>query len=347
MELRSKAMRNIGFVISGKENEGRRALLPSDLRRIKNCDRLVFEEGYAVHLGVSDAEYQALGCAVKPKHEVYRCEVVCNPKAPEPAERELFASGQTFFGWLHAVQGREITDFFLQHNMTGIAWEDMFDDGRHCFWKNNEIAGQAAVLHALRYFGRLPEGLRVAIIGMGNCGRGAYNILSRLGAKISVYSRATEKLLRKEVKRFDIVVNAVLWDVTRTDHILYFEDLKRMRPGSMIIDISCDSHMGIESSKSTTIGDPIYMCEEILHYAVDHVPALFPLSATDAISKVVALYVDQIVELNHGICLRNATVIEEGTIRDERILRFQNRALTCRQRKSGHDHDEVRNHSFV
>ena len=121
-------MKTIGFVISGKENEGRRALLPRDVQRIKRRQYLHFEQGYGVHLGIEDREYEALGCAVKPKHEVYQCDVICNPKAPERNERSLFHSKQTLFGWLHAVQGRAVTDFLLERRMTGIAWEDMYEE---------------------------------------------------------------------------------------------------------------------------------------------------------------------------------------------------------------------------
>ncbi|KAF0180508.1 MAG: ceo [Nitrospirae bacterium] len=318
-------MKTIGFVISGKENEKRRALLPEHVRRIKNRELLSFEEGYATHLGIDDSEYEALGCVIRQKPEVYDCDVICNPKAPEPDERALFSTGQTLFGWIHAVQGRIITDFLIDRQMTGIAWEDMYENGRHCFWRNNEIAGEAAVIHAMQCLGRHPQGLDVAIIGRGNCARGAYKTFSQLGANITNYDRSTEKLLRQEVDRFDVIVNAVLWDVLRKDHILYIEDLKRMRQGSLIIDISCDEHMGIESSVATTIGDPVYMRDGIMHYAVDHTPAIFYRTATEEISKVVADYIDEIAENRHGACLKKATVVERGKILDERVLKFQNR----------------------
>ena len=322
-------MKTVGFVISGKENEKRRALLPRDVQRIKRRQYLHFEQGYATHLGIEDREYEALGCAVKPKHEVYQCDVVCNVKAPEQSEWLLFKAKQTLFSWLHAVQGRSVTDSLLERKMTGIAWEDMYEDGRHCFWRNNEIGGEAAVLHALRYFGRLPHGLDVAIIGRGNCARGAIKVFSQLGAKITIYDRRTEGLLRKEIGKFDIIVNGVMWDVFRADHILYNEDLKRMRPKSMLIDISCDERMGIESSEPTTIAEPVYVREGIIHYAVDHTPAVFYETATEAISEVVAGYIDQLAEDHLGDCLKKATVIADGVILDERVIKFQKRIPTA------------------
>lgn len=318
-------MKSVGFVISGKENERRRALLPQDLRRVKNRDCLVFEQGYATHLGISDHEYTVLGCMVKPRVDVYTSDVVCNPKAPLLDEQPLFRTGQTLFGWLHAVQSRATTDFLLERGMRGIAWEDMYENNRHCFWRNNELAGEAAVLHALRYTGQAPTGLAAAIVGRGNCARGAYRTLAQLGAKIVTYDRRTVSLLREEVGQYDIVVNAVMWDVFRTDHILYERDLAKMRPGAMIIDISCDEHMGIETSRATTIGDPVYVLAGIIHYVVDHAPAIYYRTATEAISQVVAEYVDQLVEDTLSDCLKRATIIATGRIVDPRIATFQGR----------------------
>jgi N5-(carboxyethyl)ornithine synthase len=324
-------MKSIGFVISGKENERRRALLPADVEKIAHRDALVFEQSYAAHFGVPDDAYRQLGCRVGSRQETYACDVICNPKAPEPAERALYKDGQTFFGWAHAVQGRETTDFLLSRRMTAIAWEDMFESGRHVFWRNNEIAGEAAVLHAVSFLGRLPFGLRAAVMGLGNCGRGAYRTLAQLGVDVTVFDRRTSHLVRKDVEQFDIIVNAVLWDVFRTDHLIHTSDLRRMRHGSMIIDISCDDHMGIESSHSTPICDPVYEVDGVIHYVVDHTPALFWRSATEAISRGVAPYIDQIVTGEPGECLQRATAINAGRIVDERILRFQNRGAAGEQ----------------
>src|SRR5262245_60815150 len=122
-------MKSVGFVISGKENERRRAVLPVHLAAVEHRAQFVFEENYAAHFGISDDAYRELGCRVAPQKEVYRCDVVCNPKAPEPAERTLFGQGQTLFGWVHAVQGFAVVDFLLERQMTAIAWEDMFEGG--------------------------------------------------------------------------------------------------------------------------------------------------------------------------------------------------------------------------
>jgi N5-(carboxyethyl)ornithine synthase len=321
-------MNSIGFAISGKENERRRAVLPAHLCTTRYREHLIFQAGYAAHFGICDDEYAALGCRVGSQREVYACPIICNPKAPGLAERALFGTGQTLFGWLHAVQGRDLLDFLLERKMTGIAWEDMYENGRHTFWRNNEIAGEAAVLHAINFLGRVPSGLRAAVIGYGNCGRGAFRVLSQLGIETRVFTRATSSALSDQLEEFDIVVNAVLWDVFDRARLITRDDLRRMKRGSMIIDVSCDENMEIETSRPTTISDPVFEVDGILHYAVDHVPAIFWRSATEAIGCAVSRYLDELVAGHAGACLRSATVVDNGRIIDSRIMRFQNRTPT-------------------
>ena len=114
----------------------------------------------------------------------------------------------------------------------------MYHLNRHTFWRNNEIAGEAAVMHAYLLHGIFPYNTKVAVLGRGNSARGAVKTLNYMGADITVYDRRTEELFREELPKYDVVVNAILWDTSRKDHIIYKEDLKRMKRGAMIIDIS-------------------------------------------------------------------------------------------------------------
>jgi len=318
-------MNTIGFAIPQKENEKRRAILPADIARLHHPEFIFVEEGYGNVLGIDDKEYEKLGAHVVSYAEVFQQEIICNPKNPTPKEYPLFKNNQTLFGWIHAVQGREITDWLLNTKMTAIAWEDMFEEGLHTFWRNNEIAGYAAILHSLSIFGRDPRECKVAIIGRGNIARGALKNLSELGAQVTVYTRETVHRLRSEIDSYDIVVNAVLWDVFRTDHIVYKEDLKSMKPGAMIVDISCDDYMGIETSHSTTIENPTYIVDGILHYVVDHTPALLYKTATESISATLRPFLNDLIEGNFNPILERATIIKNGVILDDRISRFQRR----------------------
>ena len=78
-----------------------------------------------------------------------------------------------------------------------------------------------------------------------------------MGADVVQYDRKQEDLFRKELGLYDVIVNGILWDTTRKDHIIYRDDLKRMKQNALIIDVSCDKHGGIETSVPTTIKDPI------------------------------------------------------------------------------------------
>lgn len=201
----------------------------------------------------------------------------------------------------------------------------MYDNGRHIFWRNNELAGEAAVLHAFQCYGRMPYETKVAVIGRGNTARGAVKILNMLGASVMQYDRRTEELLRREIGSYDVIVNCVLWDIMRGDHIIYREDLKRMKRNAMIIDVSCDRGGGIETSVPTTIEQPTYMLDGVLHYAVDHTPALFYKTFTWNNSELLYPYLEQLIEDQPGKILQDALIIREGEIIDREILEYQKR----------------------
>lgn len=317
-------MKTVGFPISKKENENRRAMVPHDVMKMHNADKLFFEKGYGEVLGFSDDEYIATGANIVTREEVLKKDIICDPKIGD-AEYLSSLHNQIVFGWIHAVQNRDITDKLISGHLTAYAWEDMFDRERHVFWRNNELAGEAAVLHAFLCYGCMPYETKVAVIGRGNTARGAIKALNMLGADVMQYDRHTEKLLRDEIGEYDVIVNCVLWDVTRSDHIIYRTDLKRMKKCSMIIDVSCDKNGGIETSVPTTIESPTYVVDGVLHYVVDHTPALYFKTFTKNNSEIIAPYIEELIHENIGTVLGDALIIENGEIIDERINLFQNR----------------------
>ena len=201
----------------------------------------------------------------------------------------------------------------------------MFDQGRHVFWRNNEIAGEAAIIHAYTLHGLFPYNTKVALLGRGNIARGALKILTMMGAEVTVYNRYTEALLRKELAEYDVIVNAILWDTSRKDHIVYKEDLKRMKKGAMIIDISCDRNGGIETCIPTTLKDPTYIVDGIVHYMVDHTPTLFYKTISHSLSKSIITYLDDMIEGTLNPVTESALIINAGKIVDQRINDFQGR----------------------
>lgn len=319
-------MKTIGLVVSHKENEKRRALVPEHIGRIKHPECIIIETGYGDVLGATDEDYISKGCKVASRDEVLKCDVICDPKIGD-AEYLESLDGQTIFGWIHAVQNRDITDKIIKHKLTAYAWEDMYECGRHSFWRNNEIAGEAAVLHAYMCHGIFPYHTKAAVLGRGNIARGAIKTLNYMGAEVIQYDRKTERLFQKELGDYDVIVNAILWDTSRKDHIIYRDDLKRMKHGALIIDVACDRCGGIETSIPTTIEEPIYTVDGITHYVVDHTPSLFWKTTSDSLSEEFCKYIDFIIEdkaLENNILVK-AHNFEKGEILDNRIIEFQNR----------------------
>lgn len=317
-------MKTIGFIKSDKENENRIALLPNDARKIKNIKYVYVEKGYGNSLNIMDQDYIDAGCQVVSRNEIMNKDVIVDPKIGDANYlKEL--KNKIIFGWIHAVQNREITDILINNELTVYAWEDMFEEGRHVFWRNNEVAGEAAVMHALLLHGIMPYNSTVAIIGNGNTSRGAYRVLTQLGANVKVYNRKMEKLLREELPQYDIIVNAILWDVTREDHIIYKKDLKRMKKGALIVDVSCDKNGAIETSIPTTIENPTYVIDNVVHYVVDHTPSLFYKTVSYELSNSMYKYIDELITGIESKCLENCKIIEKGKILDKRISDYQKR----------------------
>ncbi|SEL18597.1 N5-(carboxyethyl)ornithine synthase [Carnobacterium iners] len=322
--LREK-LKSIGFVNSYKDGEKRIALLPKDIAQLRHQELLFFEENYGSDLNISDVEYAALGCQIVSREIALQQDIICDPKIGDSSFLKDLRAGQTLFGWIHAVQSKEITDILMENKLSAYAWEDMYEDNRHCYWRSNELAGEAAVMHAYQLNGLMPYDTKVALIGRGNTAKGALRILIGLGADVKVFNRLQEKLFRKEMPEFDVIVNALLWDTTRTDHIVYQADLKKLKPGTMIVDVSCDENGAIESTIPTSLKNPIYEVDSVIHYAVDHTPTIFYRSASSAISHETAKYIDDLVESRPNDVLNRALIIQNGRIMDKRINEFQNR----------------------
>ena len=320
-------MKTIGLIISHKNGERRRALLPKDIaKNVKNPQQLFFEEGYGLSIGVSDDEYRAVGCNIVSREEALACDVIADVKLGDADYLDEIAPNKILFGWAHAVQNIPFTSNILKNNHTVIAWEDIFENGRYIFYRNREVAGEAAIMHAYRYCGKMPYDTKVAILGNGQTAKGALRILHGLGAEVDVYNRRLEKLFREKMYEYDVLVNCVMWDTNRTDRIIYKEDLKKMKPGTMIIDVSCDPYLEIETSYPTPIDDPVYVVDGVIHYTVDNTPGMFPTTITKVLSEGISRYIDYIIEggfETYPENLRTAVVIEDGHIRDERITSFR------------------------
>ena len=319
-------MKTVGFVISHKNEERRRALLPVDIRNIEHPEQLYFEKGYGKSINIPDEMYLQMGCHCVSREEALSCDIITDVKLGDADYLDNISENKILFGWAHAVQGINFTTKVLQHSHTVIAWEDIFENGRYIFYRNREVAGEAAIIQAFRYCGKMPYDTCVAILGNGQTAKGALRVLNGLGAKVDVYGRKLESLFKMKMYDYDVLVNCVMWDTTRTDRIIYAEDLKKMKEGTLIIDISCDPFLEIETSHPTTIDDPVYVVDGVIHYAVDNTPAMYPITVSNVLSSGIWKYINYLINdnfENYPENLKKAVVINNGIIIDDRIRKFR------------------------
>lgn len=317
-------MKTVGLLISHKNGEKRRALLPEDISKVKNPENLYIERGYAESLNIEDKEYSDLGCNIVSREEVLKQDILVDVKIGDADYIKDLEPGKILFGWAHAVQSIDFTTEVLKGKHTVYAWEDLYEDGRYIFYKNREIAGEAAILHAIPYMGFMPYEARFAIIGNGKTAKGVQRVLYGLGAKeVDIFGRRLEKLFRKEMFNYDVIVNCVLWDTNRTDRLIYREDLKKFKKGTVIVDVSIDPELEIETSVPTTIEDPVYEVDGVIHYAVNNTPALFSKTVTRVLSPRIAELLNELAEENIGEMLEKSKVIDKGNIILEDIKKFR------------------------
>ena len=317
-------MNTIGFPIPRKENENRRAILPNDIATLAHPNHIYIEKGYGKILNIDDNAYAAKGATITTLDEILKKDIICDPKIGSANYIDCIHDN-TVLGWIHAVQGREITDKLITNRLTAYAWEDMFEeDGKHTFSRNNELAGEAAIRHALdcHPFDHTPN---AAILGRGNTARGAIKMLKEMDIPYQQFTRNDESEFHENLFKFDIIVCAILWDIFRKDHIITRNDLYRLPPNALIIDIACDKSGAIETSIPTTIDNPCYVIDGVTHYVVDHTPTLVYKDATESISKALCPHLDSLIEGKPDKCMQKALIINHGIIIDQRINRYQTR----------------------
>lgn len=322
-----KQLSTMAFIRSEKAFEKRLALLPQHMKEIKHVDQLYFEQGYGKDFHIKDEAYEQMGAHVVMKKEALCKDIICDVKLGEATYLEQIADHKILTGWIHAGADKNLTDVLMRKHHTCYAWEDFYEDKRHLFWRNNQIAGAGGVMNALQYTGFFPYGCKAGIIGRGDSASGAFYMLTNLGAQVQQYSRQQEALFIKELPTFDIIVMAIRWDTLRKDHLITALNRKQMKCDAIIIDISDDVDGAIEQSKSSTIQDPIYYLNDIMVYSVCNVPSIYYKTATLGISSVMSAYIDRFVEQKDDLMLRNSIIIQDGQILDTHIAKEQHRSL--------------------
>ena len=335
-------MLTLGVVgTSKKENERRFPIHPDHLPRLPEQIRrqLVFERGYGAPIGISDAEIASQTGGTATRHELLAdLGTVVLPK-PVLEDLETLREGGILWGWPHCVQQRALTQVAIERKQTLIAFEEMFvwgpdgHAGRHTFYKNNEMAGYCAVLHALQLRGidgHYGDRRKTVIISFGAVSRGAIYALKARGFRdITICIQRPDHEVREEVldchyvrirkgeegearmlvvehdgseRSFldligeaDIIVNGIF---QLPDDPLMFvtaDEVSGLKRGCVIVDVSCDEGMGFSFAKPTTFEEPMLRIGAIDYYAVDHTPSYLWESASRSVSAALVVHLPTVL----------------------------------------------------
>lgn len=326
---------------SRKTDERRYPIHPDHLKRIPEQLRkqLIFEQGYGEAFNVSDAQIAALTAGVARRSDILTQIGTVIIAKPVLADLQELREGGTLWGYVHCVQQREITQAALDRKLTLIAFEDMFvwspqgNVGRHTFYKNNEMAGYCAVLHALQLKGidgHYGDQRKTIIFSFGAVSRGAIYALKAHGfrditiciqrpdhevreeildchyvkvrqgqhdeARMMVVEHdGTQRPLTELISEADIIVNGTFQETANPVNFVIESEADCLKANSLIIDVSCDEGMGFFFAKPTTFANPMFRYETVDYYAVDHTPSYLWESATRSISAAMIVYLPTVL----------------------------------------------------
>lgn len=360
---------------SKKVDEQRVPIHPEHLARLPEPIRrhLIFEEGYGAPFGMSDSELSDQSGGVAARHELLADIGNVILAKPVLADLEELKEGGILWGYPHCVQQSSNTQAAINRKQTLIAFEDMFvwgpkgQIGRHTFYKNNEMAGYCAVLHALRLRGidgHYGNQRKVIIFSFGAVSRGAIYALKARGFRdITICIQRPDHEVREEIldchyvriregneeearmlvvdhdgserpfvdliHQSDIIINGTLQSPGNPMQFVIENEFSYLKPGCLIIDVSCDEGMGFFFAKPTSFKDPMFKVGMVDYYAVDHTPSYLWESASRSISAALIVHLPTVLagheSWQQSETIRQAVNIDEGVVQKPDILSFQNR----------------------
>ncbi|MEQ8206029.1 MAG: N(5)-(carboxyethyl)ornithine synthase [Woeseia sp.] len=360
---------------SKKEGEQRVPIHPDHLPRIPEQYRrqLIFEEGYGAPFDITDSELASESGGIASRHSILTELGNVILTKPVLSDLEDLREGGILWGYPHCAQQRAITQAAVDRKQTLIAFEDMFvwspsgQIGRHTFYKNNEMAGYCAILHALRLKGidgHYGNQRKTIIFGFGAVSRGAIYALKAHGFRdITICIQRPDHEVREEVLdchyvrlregdegearmlvvqhdgsetplsdligEADIIVNGTLQEPDRPLNFITEDEQDCLKPGSLIVDVSCDEGMGFYFAKPTTFKAPMLRFGKTDYYAVDHTPSYLWESASRSISAALVVHLPAVIDgrasWQKNETIRRAVNIDAGVIVKPGVLSFQNR----------------------
>jgi alanine dehydrogenase len=324
----------IGVPREIKRDEYRVAMLPVGVDELVRAGhQVLFEAGAGLGSGITDQEYVDQGAKiVHSAAEVFaQAELIVKVKEPLPQEWPLIRPGQALFTYFHFAASRELTEAMLASGATCLAYETLRDSqGRlPLLTPMSEVAGRMSIQEGAKYLERPQMGrgillagvpgvapAHVTVLGGGIVGANAAKIAAGFQADIAILDVNMDRLrylddimpanvnvlysdrhtIRQQLKLADLVIGAVLIPGARAPKLVTRQDLKVMKPGSVIIDVAIDQGGCIETSRPTTHSDPTYIEEDVLHYCVTNMPGAVGRTSTFALCNVTLPWVLQLAQ---------------------------------------------------
>jgi alanine dehydrogenase len=346
-----------------KTDEYRVAMIPVGVEELTRMShRILIQEGAGQGSGISDDEYAQHGAEIVSRaDEIWtRADLVVKVKEPLPEEWPLMRPGQIVFTYFHFAANEDLTRAVMRSGITAIAYETI-KDGRGTLpllTPMSEVAGRMSIQEGAKYLERPFEGrgillggvpgvapASVVILGAGVVGANAAKVAAGLGANVTLLDINLDRLrylddvmprnvttlfsdrhnILHSLDRADLLIGAVLIPGARAPYLVKREDLKRMTPRAVIIDVAIDQGGCIETSRPTTHSAPTYIVDDVVHYCVTNMPGAVGRTSTYALTNVTLPYVLQLARkgferaVNENAALAQGVNIRAGRVTNQAV----------------------------
>jgi len=332
----------VGIPREVKNHEYRVAITPAGVHELVRHGHEVFiEKDAGVGSSIPDGDYQAAGArTLGTADDVWATgDLILKVKEPVEQEYGRMREGQTLFTYLHLAADKRLTEELVARKVTGIAYEtvELPDRSLPLLAPMSEVAGRLApqvgahtLMRAEGGRGILMGGVsgvyaaKVVVIGAGVSGMNAAAIALGMQAEVLLLDRNIQRL--REVDRIyqghmqtvasntyeieracldaDLVIGAVLVPGAKAPKLVTNELVSRMRPGSVLVDISIDQGGCFEDSRPTTHADPTYKVHNSVFYCVANMPGAVPHTSTYALTNVTLPYAVELADRGWRDALR-------------------------------------------
>ena len=322
----------IGVPREVKPDEYRVAMLPVGVEELVNDGHeVLIESGAGLGSGLTDEEYQHAGAKLVPDADGVwaSCDMVVKVKEPQPSEFGKIRKGQVLFTYLHFAASRSLAEAVLASGVTAIAYETIRDarGSLPLLTPMSEVAGRMSIQKGANFLERPEEGrgillsgvpgvapAEVLVLGGGVVGANAARVAAGLGANVAILDVNLDRLrylddimppnvttlysdlhmIRDRLTHADLVIGSVLIPGAKAPHLVRADDLKRMKNGSVIVDVAIDQGGCVETSRPTTHADPTFVIDGVVHYCVTNMPGAVGRTSTFALCNVTLPYVRRI-----------------------------------------------------